>query len=1044
MTKGNHHNLGIRITVTVILLLLVFLLGGHAQAITNLQQLTQMLDAQERRTRNVDLEVVVCSASRPMVGVLAVQDATGVELLEIGDFGKAILPGEKIRLKAKNCLLRRRDIGIQISPATVVDNDGIHILRTMNGEVMLKAGLVPLRLEWFNHLRGFELEVTCSFGRKPLAGFGPTNFWHAVVDQSGRTNYFPGLEAADYEGYWETVPDFNLLLPAKVGIVSNFNLGFRSQDEMVGIRYSGYFNAPQDGLYEFRTLSNDGSLLFAGNLDFPVERLGQAEVPMPASGKYEETLSALTERLWVRCEGRVGFVSKKGLGLEMELRSERDMILVHVADAMGLDMARLRNALVNVTGVGRGVLTTDKRVVFGQLYLPSAAGIVFDAKTDPAGVARLVVSIQQVQSLHLEEARRAMSVRVRGIVTDARNSFYDRRMSLQDFTRGIFVNLDSITNTSAEFGKYVEVEGHSGAGDFAPVIIADKVTILGDGRLPEPVRPTWTELLNGSKDVQWAELQGLVTDVKSNNVTMLLPEGRLVVQVEGHFESELKMFDKAVVRIRGVLYAMWNAETREVRIGSVMMRNSSINVDVAAPVDSFEAVVKTPRELMLFDAQASAFRRVKVRGQIIYADATQAFLEEGGAGLRLLPSEKTGLRPGDTVEAVGYPDISRTTLLLREVILKKIGEAALPPAKILTISDLTHEGLDSTGVQTQGRLLGWHYEQGRPVLEMQSGEHFFLARLPRDDSQLLLPRPGSYLTLTGVYIGRGRNSGINIESEAFELLLNSSRDIVIHSQPSWWTLQKLLILVGALVVVLVFTGIWITQLRRLVEQRTVQLQREIHERECIENQHALEAERSRIARDLHDDLGSSLTEISVLASTGQHASSGDADHPTLFRAIANKVYGLISALDVIVWAVDPEDNSLQSLADYLGGYVGEYLSASGITCRFKIPVVFPPIMLDGRIRHDLLLAVKETLNNIVRHANATEVEFGIAAAAGVLEIVVADNGSGFDAATVKYGNGLENLSARLAKCAGSCLVESHIGAGTTVKIRLPIPTNEVP
>lgn len=233
-------------------------------------------------------------------------------------------------------------------------------------------------------------------------------------------------------------------------------------------------------------------------------------------------------------------------------------------------------------------------------------------------------------------------------------------------------------------------------------------------------------------------------------------------------------------------------------------------------------------------------------------------------------------------------------------------------------------------------------------------------------------------------------------------------------------------------------------MRRLVEQRTVQLQREIHERECIENQHALEAERSRIARDLHDDLGSSLTEISVLASTGQHASSGDADHPTLFRAIANKVYGLISALDVIVWAVDPEDNSLQSLADYLGGYVGEYLSASGITCRFKIPVVFPPIMLDGRIRHDLLLAVKETLNNIVRHANATEVEFGIAAAAGVLEIVVADNGSGFDAATVKYGNGLENLSARLAKCGGSCLVESHIGAGTTVKIRLPIPTNEVP
>ena len=117
------------------------------------------------------------------------------------------------------------------------------------------------------------------------------------------------------------------------------------------------------------------------------------------------------------------------------------------------------------------------------------------------------------------------------------------------------------------------MEGHSAAGDFAPIIVADKVTRLGEGFLPSPVNPTWTELLNGSRDVQWAELKGLVTDVHSNTISLYLPEGRLDVELEGSFESDLKPFLKANVRIRGVLYAVWNAATREVRVGRVMMRS---------------------------------------------------------------------------------------------------------------------------------------------------------------------------------------------------------------------------------------------------------------------------------------------------------------------------------------------------------------------------------------------------------------------------------------------------------------------------------------
>jgi signal transduction histidine kinase len=321
---------------------------------------------------------------------------------------------------------------------------------------------------------------------------------------------------------------------------------------------------------------------------------------------------------------------------------------------------------------------------------------------------------------------------------------------------------------------------------------------------------------------------------------------------------------------------------------------------------------------------------------------------------------------------------------------------------------------------------------------MQSGAHLYLARLAPGAPRPLALRTGSRLALEGVYVRQGRPQQANAIVESFQLLLNSPADILVLSQPSWWTLRRLLSLVGVLVVILIFTVIWNTQLRHLVEQRTAQLQRETRERERVERQHELEAERSRIARDLHDDLGASLTEISVLASAGQLPHPATSDHANLFQAIGSRARGLVSALDVIVWAVDPEDNSLQSLADYLTGYAADFFSRTPIACRFKVPVSCPVITLEGRVRHDLLMATKEALNNIVRHADATEVEFRLAVVGGSLEIDIADNGKGITPPQAGGGHGLKNLSSRFNKMEGSCTISPRPGGGTIVAIRLPL------
>jgi signal transduction histidine kinase len=178
----------------------------------------------------------------------------------------------------------------------------------------------------------------------------------------------------------------------------------------------------------------------------------------------------------------------------------------------------------------------------------------------------------------------------------------------------------------------------------------------------------------------------------------------------------------------------------------------------------------------------------------------------------------------------------------------------------------------------------------------------------------------------------------------------------------------------------------------------------------------------------------------VLASAGQQGqTNGSPGSGTLFQTIAAKVRHLITALDVIVWAIDPGENSLQSLADYLCAYANEYLSSTTIACRFKVPMSFPPTTLDGHVRHELLLTIKETLNNMVRHADATEMEFRMGTTATRLDITMVDNGRGIPDTAEHEGHGLKNLSARMKHLGGEYIVKPNIDRGTTVIVSLPLP-----
>jgi ligand-binding sensor domain-containing protein/signal transduction histidine kinase len=223
----------------------------------------------------------------------------------------------------------------------------------------------------------------------------------------------------------------------------------------------------------------------------------------------------------------------------------------------------------------------------------------------------------------------------------------------------------------------------------------------------------------------------------------------------------------------------------------------------------------------------------------------------------------------------------------------------------------------------------------------------------------------------------------------------------------------------------------------VVRYRYVQKMR--HKVRKLEQARAVEQERMRIARDIHDDLGARLTQMAFLTELAAGEVGEGKTGERLIR-LADSSREAIRSLDEIVWAVNPRKDSLPSFVDYLSHLANEFFRESPIRFRQELPLLIPDVPLPTDLRHHLFLACKEALTNASKHAGATEVQLRLHIAAATLEIVIADNGRGFrpEPATAP-GNGLANQRSRLAMIGGQCEVESAPGRGTRVRLSISMP-----
>jgi signal transduction histidine kinase len=646
----------------------------------------------------------------------------------------------------------------------------------------------------------------------------------------------------------------------------------------------------------------------------------------------------------------------------------------------------------------------------------------------------LLTSADQVRRLDRGEALRRHPVRLRGVVTsvlpgDCRN------FVIQDASHGIFIYA---TNPPAgqcpRLGEFWQVEGVSGAGGFSPFVLAGGLELLGPGQMPEPVRPTWDQMVNGSLDNQYVEIEGVITKTAPKSLELLTHWGKITITIFGRDMKELAPYENRLVRLRGCLKAQWDGVTHQLKFGAIRLDDAILGVHHVVPGDPFSVPLKSASQLKLFDHQAGVFRRVHVAGQIVGHSGHEFFLMDGATGLRFISGDTNGLRAGDRVQVVGYPDLGGHSPLLHDTFSRRVGHAPLPAPKRLSAENLLHAENDSVRVEIDGMLANLQVGQRETVLEMRNEFHPFVARLPAAPGGW---EPGSHLRLTGVYAGQGLTSLEGDRLAGFEILLNSSLDVEVLARPPLWTFRLLLLAMAVLTAVLLVAGLWIILLRRQVDRRTAQLELANRQREETERARVLDEERLRIAQDLHDDLGSSLTEITMLGSMGLSESKDT--RSDYISQMVKKARASVNALDAIVWAVNPCENTVQSLSDYLAAFADEFLNASGIACRIRMPVSFPAITLDGRTRHELFLAAKEALNNAVRHGQPSEVELGVAIEELGLTMTVTDNGVGFEPTGGKLNHGLGNMRDRLEKLGGRCQIDSALGRGTVVTLLLPLP-----
>jgi signal transduction histidine kinase len=196
--------------------------------------------------------------------------------------------------------------------------------------------------------------------------------------------------------------------------------------------------------------------------------------------------------------------------------------------------------------------------------------------------------------------------------------------------------------------------------------------------------------------------------------------------------------------------------------------------------------------------------------------------------------------------------------------------------------------------------------------------------------------------------------------------------------------------------------------------------------------------RSRIARDLHDDIGSTLSSINMISSMADRRKEAGKKSAELFSTISSASSQALELMNDIVWSINPKNDRLEMILIRMRQYASEILEAADIPFTIEMDEHSRHILLPLEIRKDFYLIFKEAINNIAKYSHASHVNIRLHFHNHIVTLVIKDDGRGFDPTGTFYGNGLKNMQARASQLGGEVAVTSSPGSGTTIQLKIPL------
>jgi signal transduction histidine kinase len=677
---------------------------------------------------------------------------------------------------------------------------------------------------------------------------------------------------------------------------------------------------------------------------------------------------------------------------------------------------------------------------FRSIRFAGIVGVALVGAFAAQGNAQPLTTALQVRSLSPAEAERGLEVKLRGVVVFVESS---SAIFLQDDTSTTFFRLSPPLPELPRVGDEIELTSRTRMGLYLPGVDFATFRVLGRRALPPGIPVTYDDLHFGRYHYQRVTVEGIVRSVQPlerDRSLIRLAMGSRVIDVRVEKPPSEKPPVDHRVRITGLAAGLINTPRRQL-VQPYLRVLDWDEVELVKPAPPTADVPQiSAEELLAFRVTGLGEQRIRISGVVTASlGEGQVFLEQGTKAFAVRFSTAAMLAPGDNVTVVGFPSMDRfsASVVDAELLTREPGLAP-EPLDIESLDELYGKPRDPLPGALDGRLVrvkviirdAFKSEDGTTLL-VQAGRRTIQARVPEGIS---VPAAGSVVNLTGicqvetVVFGSGFQSRPGLVS----LRLTSSNDLDVLRTPAWWTPRRLLTVVAALAGLTVFSGLWIGILRRQVRRQTEAL------RHRIESEAALE-ERQRIAREFHDTLEQELAGVSLRLDA------------LATRAIDEKGRDLISASRKLVSRIQGETRDLISdlrdpsetagdIVTALTAVAARQTSESGGVVRFEIKGTVP-ILPAGTV-HDLRMIARESVNNALKHAAATEITIRIEATESQLTTRIIDNGKGFDVVAETNGKrghfGCAGIRERARKLGAEVSWHSTVGAGTTVHVVLPL------